>query len=255
MYKFILYSLTMLAATSGPAALYDHLDVPYTATPITIDGNLEPAWDRALPYNLGACDGTINNLIVEHYLTVVRLLWNEKYLYVSFVCSGHEIIAPMTQRDQPVYQHDCCEVFLRLNAKTMVEIVVSPHNVVYDARSFRNDLNTMTVDIGYNVAGLQTATKIIAVDKGRLVWRVEMAIPWAGLGLDPGKQDCLDGNFLRYETMTSESRQKQNGPLKAYLPLSLFPTGVPGWPSGTSSHGKIQLRHQDMAPQEKANQP
>lgn len=86
--------------------------IPYTQAPIKIDGKLDEAgWKSAkavdpfvFPWEVGKNEGTR-----------ARLLWDDQYLYVSFVCDDSNISAEHTERDSPVYRDDCVEVFTSPN--------------------------------------------------------------------------------------------------------------------------------------------
>ena len=103
--------LSVLSLTAA-AGLYNHAAARPVPEPIVIDGILEPAWfTRSDVYNLGSADGTINNLIVEHYLTMLRLLYDRDYLYVSFVCSDDTASAQRrgTEEQRVLWRHLCGE--------------------------------------------------------------------------------------------------------------------------------------------------
>ena len=86
--------------------------INYVDAPIVIDGKLtEAAWESAatvgpfvFPWEVGNNEGTR-----------AKLLWDDQYLYVSFVCDDAHISAEHTERDSPVYRDDCVEVFTSPN--------------------------------------------------------------------------------------------------------------------------------------------
>jgi hypothetical protein len=43
--------------------------------------------------------------------TEAKLLWNDQFLYVSFYCEDAHVSGEQSERDSPVYQDDCVEVF------------------------------------------------------------------------------------------------------------------------------------------------
>jgi Mn2+/Fe2+ NRAMP family transporter len=84
-----------------------------TATKFTIDGQLdEPAWKAAKDVGKFKFawwkDG-------KKEQTAAKLLWDDRYLYVSFRCTDAHISGEHTKRDSPVYQDDCVEVFTAPN--------------------------------------------------------------------------------------------------------------------------------------------
>ncbi|MEX0679833.1 MAG: carbohydrate-binding family 9-like protein [Balneolales bacterium] len=78
-------------------------------SPIVIDGRLdEPAWFAA---------PDVGKFQFPRYesgkqeQTVAKLLWDDEYLYVSYLCEDAHIWAEHTQRDSPVWRDDAVEVF------------------------------------------------------------------------------------------------------------------------------------------------
>ena len=47
--------------------------------------------------------------------TDARMLWDDKHLYVSFLCQDAHVWAVHTRHDEPVYEDDCVEVFTSPN--------------------------------------------------------------------------------------------------------------------------------------------
>ncbi|MCH7917601.1 MAG: hypothetical protein IIC50_06405 [Planctomycetes bacterium] len=84
-----------------------------TDAPITIDGRLdEPDW-RAAP-SVGAFQFPWWTK-GEKEQTQARLLWDDKHLYVSYVCEDAYIWGDHTEHDSQVYRDDCVEVFTAPN--------------------------------------------------------------------------------------------------------------------------------------------
>jgi hypothetical protein len=123
----------------------------------------------------------------------VRLLWDQKFLYVRFICQDNEIYSPFTGRDRPHYQGDVVEVFLDPvgDSRQYVELQVSPRNQVFDQlmlltgepRSDENlrllneviDRNWWT-DLGWTLDGLSTATSVVQRDGKTSGWIADIAI-------------------------------------------------------------------------------
>lgn len=112
---FLLWvSITATRLTSADA--FDPLGRPlkshsiqFTQEAITIDGQLdEAAWKSA------AAVGSFTFPWWEQgdqEETEAKLIWDDQYLYVSFVCKDAHIWAVHGERDSPVYKDDCVEVF------------------------------------------------------------------------------------------------------------------------------------------------
>lgn len=88
----------------------ERYEIAYTNSSILIDGRLnEVAWKSAPPvgefqfpwWKEGKKEGT-----------AAKMLWDDTYLYVSFVCQDEHIWAEHEERDSPVYRDDCVEVFM-----------------------------------------------------------------------------------------------------------------------------------------------
>jgi len=76
--------------------------------PLTIDGVLdEPAWQTAPTIALReALHGG-----EPRQQTVSRLLWDDVYLYASWVCEDRDIWGSMTQRGDYIYNEEVVELF------------------------------------------------------------------------------------------------------------------------------------------------
>ena len=75
---------------------------------------------------------------VDREPTEVRLLWDERFLYIAFSCTDRDIVAdPGLKRDGDVYEADACEFFLDVSGegKEWFELQVSPLNQVMDTVS------------------------------------------------------------------------------------------------------------------------
>jgi Carbohydrate family 9 binding domain-like len=173
--------------------------------PVTVDGRLEePAWSRAAPVRLveALTGGT------PKYRTEARLLWDEGALYLAFSCEDDEVwVSPGRKDDGAIYEDEVVEFFLDPSGagRGYVEIEVSPANVLFDARfaSWRADLDwARTWSSGARTAvrvdgGLTTGGAVPAPARG---WTVEMALPWASLGLHPSGGERWRMNLYRLET-------------------------------------------------------
>jgi hypothetical protein len=91
--------------------------VHFTESAIKIDGKLdEDAWKAAT--DVGEFQFTWG-FEGEQEGTEAKLLWDNDYLYVSFVCEDAHIWAVHTERDSQVYRDDCVEVFTSPNPDTL----------------------------------------------------------------------------------------------------------------------------------------
>ena len=117
---FTVPTLLILASCSNPDGLElnpeeqtKKYEIGYAESSILIDGRLnEVAWKSASAvgefqfpwWTEGKKEGT-----------AAKMLWDDTYLYVSFVCQDDYIWAEHEERDSPVYRDDCVEVFISPN--------------------------------------------------------------------------------------------------------------------------------------------
>lgn len=93
-----------------------HYTIYRTAAPIVVDGRLdEPAWFAAPsvgPFVFPWWSGGAQEQ------TVAKLLYDDRNLYVAFLCQDAHIWADHTERDSAVCLDDCVEVFVAPNPQT-----------------------------------------------------------------------------------------------------------------------------------------
>ena len=191
-----------LSGTRPPPPTYRALRV---LEPIAIDGRLDdPAWSRAQPVDL------VETLTGRppRYRTEARLLWDEGALYVGFACEDDEVWARSGRGDDdPIYEDEVVEIFLDPSGagRGYAEVEVSPDNVRFDARfaSWRKDLESAR----RWSSGARTAVRVDgAVTHGGEApapargWTVEIALPWAALGLQPKGGERWRTNLYRLES-------------------------------------------------------
>lgn len=141
--------------------------------PIRIDGRLnERAWANAVEVAGFTVSGSAKLAPVQ---TVMRLLYDDKNLYLGVKCVEPHLSALVTKvhvHDGPVWRDDCVEFFIDANHDhaTYWHFIVNSAGVRYEA--FKLD-STWTVP-------WEAATS-----KGPNAWYVEAAIPFASLGVAP----------------------------------------------------------------------
>ena len=183
------------AALDGAPALLpagSHTVVARCAQPPQIDGQPDDAcWADA-----NTC---LNFLKVRSEIraeadTAAKLCYDDANLYIQYVCEEpilsvagqrtHEFRANVTQRDAALYADDCCILLLRpdLAANSVFDFTVNALGTLADASCDAGDL-WGSRDTSWN----STATTMGRTEDGR--WSVEMAIPFADLGVttpEPG---------------------------------------------------------------------
>jgi hypothetical protein len=172
--------------------------------PITVDGRLdEPAWARARGVQL------VETLTGRppRYHTEARLLWDEDALYVGFACEDDEVWArPGRKDDEAIYEDEVVEIFLDPSGsgRDYVEIEVSPANVRFDARfaSWREDVGAARAWSSGARTAVQVDGAVTFGDEAPAPargWTVELALPWASLGLHPRGGERWRMNLYRLE--------------------------------------------------------
>lgn len=178
------------------------------AEPITVDGRLdEPSWAGAPIIDLVVADtgGPARQR------TVARLLWDDDYLYASFVCQDHDIWGVTRLRDQAIYDQEVVELFVDDNCDGhgYIEIEVSPLNAVLDLYMLkRGEHNRGLWD--WVSEGLMTAVQVDGDPTRRGTadrsWTVEIAVPMVDFmtapHVPPRPGDVWFGNLYRIDRAT-----------------------------------------------------
>ena len=108
-----LVACVLLSACSARAADKPEYAIRRTASPIVVDGKFdEPAWFAAP--SVGPFEFAWH-ASGEKEQTVAKMLWDDEYLYVAYVCQDAHIWAEHTKRDSSVWLDDAVEVFTAPN--------------------------------------------------------------------------------------------------------------------------------------------
>lgn len=186
--------------------------------PLKLTGKLDdPLWQQAPPAQLyDAVTGQPGR-----FATRVRVLYDEMYLYVGFECEDEYVWGTVTERDGPIWNEECVEVFLN-PARVQhqyYEINVSPNNVIFDTciLNRRTPERPNATFIGltqYQVDGLQTAVHVAGernTPGGATGWAVEYAIPHKALigapNVPPQPGDVWRVNFYRIDSPEAGRRE------------------------------------------------
>jgi Carbohydrate-binding family 9 len=152
-----------------------------TGTPIKIDGRLdEPAWFAAPSVGAFRFAWWKQG---EKEQTVAKMLWDDDYLYVAFLCRDAHISATRTKHDSSVWNDDCVEVFAapeRSRPDAYFNIEMNVNGAFYDDFHPRGPNSERKP--GWNAEGLKIATHINGTlnnDADRdESWTLEVAIPF-----------------------------------------------------------------------------
>ena len=134
--------------------------------------------------------------------SVARVMCDDQNLYVAFDCLEPDmdrLTVAGKNRDDDVWQGDTVEIFLdpkhTHDIKGYYHIAINPAGVTMDTKGGDKSWNPK----------LQVATKL-----GDGIWRVELAIPFADLGIEAGKIPTVWGlNLTRYRPEFATEKPKQ----------------------------------------------
>ena len=147
-----------------------------TLDAITIDGRIAEFTWAALP-RVGRFTDIRQADQASAAQTQATVAWDDRNLYVAFVCTDDTPWGTMHERDSRLWEQEVVEVFLDPDGdgKNYPELEVSPHNVVVDLLIPAAG-SSVGAAIQWDIQGLRTA-----VAKQAAGWTVEIAIPWASL--------------------------------------------------------------------------
>jgi len=188
----------------------------YTNKPLKIDGKLnEKAWSKTKWTNdfvdiMGPSKPT------PRFRTRVKMLWDDKYLYVGAQLQEPNIWATLRQRDTVIFRDNDFEVFIDPDGDThrYSEFEMNAFNTVWDLLLIKPYRDTKNAAVnGWDIHGLKTAVSIQGTinhpgDKDTS-WTVEIAFPFKAFGeiaevnIPPKNGDQWRINFSRVEWKTN----------------------------------------------------
>ncbi len=196
------------AASPPPVPTYE---VRRATSPIVIDGIVdEDAWKAASP------PVSLQFLWEEQtgpkQETLVRLLWDDEYLYVAYEAEDKDLTATFLNRDDPVYRDDALEIFVNPRPSQVglyYGLEINARGVMYDyllhdSVSFFKRFDMTDLKIGTHLRG--TLNERDDVDEG---WGLEVAIPWANfevLSRRPQVGAVWTANLNRWDGAGQERR-------------------------------------------------
>lgn len=219
----ILFSLQIEATVTTATTQESAPPLPeYTckkvSQPIVLSGKLDdPQWNQAPVL-------TLRNAITGQagrFATEVRLLYDDDYLYVGFRCEDDYVWGTVTDRDGPIWNEECVEVFLNPagSAHQYYEINLSPRNVIFDAcvlnsRTEQQPAATFVPLLEWQAADMLTATYVdgkLGERGGAKGWTAEYAIPhqilFGAPNRPPQPGDTWRANFYRIDSPESGQRE------------------------------------------------
>jgi|TARA_B110000438_G_scaffold269127_1_gene285255 hypothetical protein len=171
--------------------------IQFIGSDMTIDGRLdEAAWEAAV--DVGAFEFPWWEA-GEKEQTRARLLWDDEYLYVSFVCDDAYISGVHTERDSPVYDDDCVEVFTSPNPAQLKKYFNVEMNVLGASLEHLHPEGPGTKsdwDPEVKIATTVDGTLNDDTDRDRH-WVLEAAIPFSSFAEIAVNTPPLDGDEWR----------------------------------------------------------
>ena len=161
----------------------------------TIDGDItEDAW-KAAPWSEDFADIEGDAKPKPTYRTRMKMLWDEKALYIAAELKEPHVWATITKHDEVIFQDPDFEVFIDPDGDNhnYAEMELNAKNTTWDLLLTKPYLDGGKAINAWEATGLKTAVKVQGTindpsdtDTG---WTVEIAWPWEGL------KEIANGNF------------------------------------------------------------
>jgi alpha-mannosidase len=180
-----------------------------------LDGSLDgPSW-AAAPWSAAFVDIEGDRKPAPRFHTRMKMLWDDRYLYVGAELEEPDVWGTITDRDAVIFHDNDFEMFIDPDGDALnyVELEINALNTVWDlflAKPYRDGGHAET---GWDIAGLRTGVHVLGTlnrpgdaDSG---WTVTMAIPWRALRRASGDTSAPESgqtwrvNFSRVEWRTS----------------------------------------------------
>jgi hypothetical protein len=179
---------------------------------VTVDGRLDdPAW-AAAPWTEDFGDMASGARPEATLRTRMKMLWDDRFLYMGVDIAGPHLWAEMTKHDSPLYQENAFEFFIDPDGDNhdYYEFEINARNTTWDLflpKPYRDGGQGLS---DWEILGLQSAVHLDGtlndpsdVDRG---WTIEIAVPWFALGeqarrtVPPHAGDQWRMNFTRVES-------------------------------------------------------
>jgi len=128
------------------------------------------------------------------------MVWDDQFLYVSYECEDAHISAAHTERDSPVYEDDCVELFTAPSPSqpnNYFNIEMNVNRAILDQHHPRGPGRSQTQN--WNAVGIQIATTVDGTlnqdtdtDRG---WVLEVAIPFSNFAEVTGTSRPREGDI------------------------------------------------------------
>ena len=178
---------------------------------IKIDGKLdEPSWGKTKTLPKFVFPWWKSGLKEQ---TTVRVLYDDRYLYVSYRCDDAHISARRTKRDSQVYLDDCVEIFIAPNPQTPLNYFNFEMNARGALLDQHHPKGPGPTKREWNSKGVRIAVTRVGTlnkddDRDRQ-WTLEAAIPWSNFrgvakSIPPARGDVWHVNLNRCGGVTNQ---------------------------------------------------
>jgi hypothetical protein len=226
-------------APTPPAKLPRYACRKLAGETVVIDGKLNEAeWRRAAVIKDFVECGSGKSV---HCRTEARALYDDEFLYLSFVCYTKHITASLKDHDQDLWKEDVVEVFLDPEAqlKSCFEVELNPLNALYDARvDYSKKLTPEYLETSKKeYESVRTRHAVASSRSGSEgeVWTAELALPFSELAgaphTPPRRGDVWRWNVFRVDVSSGRD---------AALSLAWSPTG--SWNHRPEKFGFLEFR-------------
>lgn len=194
----------------------------YSKEAPVIDGNIdESVWDQATWTDVFEdIEGELQS--VPYYSTRVKLLWDNRYLYIAAQLEEPHVWASLSEHDEVVFHDNDFEVFIDPENTThqYYEIELNALNTIFDLfipKPYRNKGQAM---IHWDLHNFRSAIQIQGtlndptdIDQG---WTVEMAIPFRSISMGNEPKIPIEGSLWRinFSRVQWEMNIEQGGYVK-----------------------------------------
>ena len=187
--------------------------------PIAIDGKLDDAaWKNAAwTTDFVDIEGAVKP--DPRFRTRVKMLWDDRYLYIAAELEEPDVTAKLTEHDSVIFQDNDFEVFLKPlpDTDSYYEFEMNALNTGWDLFLNKPYRAGGKADNSWDIAGLKTAVAVQGTlnnstdhDTG---WTLEIAYPWSSFRLrQPEVQQPHVGtqwriNFSRVEWKAGQPKE------------------------------------------------
>ncbi len=204
----LLLTASVSGAGSGRPRSYA---CPFSAEAPKIDGQLNDAAWRKAPWSADFVDIEGDAKEKPALRTRVKMLWDDRCLYIAAELEEPHVWATLTERDSVIFHDPDFEVFIDPDGDTRdyCEFEINALNTGWDLLLDKPYREGGQARNEWDIAGLRTAVHVDGTlndprdrDRG---WSVELALPWAALSgparrrAPPADGDEWRVNFSRVE--------------------------------------------------------